>query len=45
MVFVTSYRKLWIDYDGQITGKISKPFDKQDIVSYTEELIDELKHF
>ncbi len=27
MVFVTSYRRLWIDFDGQIYGKVSKPFD------------------
>ena len=41
-VFVTSYRSLWIKYDGQITGKISKPFDKYDIVSTTLELMDEI---
>ena len=42
MIFVTSYRSLWIDYDGQIVGKISKPFDKSDIVDTTRELIYEL---
>jgi len=40
MVFVTSYRRLWIDFDGQIYGKVSKPFDRQDIVNITYELID-----
>ena len=40
MVFVTSYRRLWIDYDGQIVGKISKPFDRQDIVDITYELLE-----
>ena len=40
MIFVTSYRRLWIDFDGQIYGKVSKPFDRQDIVNITYELID-----
>ena len=40
MVFVTSYRRLDIDYDGQIYGKISKPFDRADIVNITYELMD-----
>lgn len=42
-VFVTSYRRLWIDFDGQITGKISKPFDRRDIVDTARELIYELQ--
>ena len=42
MVFVTSYRSLRIEYDGQIVGKISKPFDKNEIVSITRELIEDL---
>ena len=43
MIFVTSYRRLWIEYDGQIVGKISKPFDRNDIVSATLELIDSIR--
>ncbi|SCW48949.1 Response regulator receiver domain-containing protein [Ruminococcaceae bacterium YRB3002] len=39
MIFVTSYRKLWIEYDGQIVGKISKPFEKSDIVSAVMEMM------
>ena len=42
MVFVTSYRRLDIEYDGQITGKISKPFDRREIVDQTRELLEEL---
>lgn len=42
MIFVTSYRSLRIEYDGQIVGKISKPFDKREIISITRELIEDL---
>ena len=38
MMFVTSYRRLAFDYDGQIIGRISKPFDKADIVDAVYEM-------
>ena len=42
MVFVTSYRRLNIEYDGQIRGKISKPFDRSEIVNTAIELMEEI---
>ena len=42
MVFVTSYRRLNIEYDGQIKGKISKPFEKSEIVNTALELMEEI---
>ncbi len=42
MVFVTSYRRLNIEYDGQIKGKISKPFEKSEIVNTAIELMEEI---
>ena len=42
MIFVTSYRSLRVEYDGQIVGKISKPFEKREIISVTRELIEDL---
>ena len=42
MVFVTSYRRLNIEYDGQIKGKISKPFEKREIIDVARGLIEDL---
>ena len=42
MVFVTSYRSLRIEYDGQIVGKISKPFEKREIIDVARGLIEDL---
>jgi CheY-like chemotaxis protein len=42
MIFVTSYRSLRVEYDGQIVGKISKPFEKREIINVTRELIEDL---
>lgn len=42
MVFVTSYRRLNIEYDGQIRGKISKPFERSEIVNTAIELMEEI---
>ena len=42
MIFVTSYRSLRVEYDGQIVGKISKPFEKREIVDVARELIEDL---
>ena len=42
MIFVTSYRSLRVEYDGQIVGKISKPFEKREIIDVTRGLIEDL---
>ena len=42
MVFVTSYRSLRIEYDGQIVGTISKPFEKREIIDVARGLIEDL---